>query len=314
MPSIRHPPKSRSVLTVTTMPSERVVDDDQGASVAHAADPLEMQRVIPTRDLAHAFCHTIRGDDRDRRDESVKIRDTDRQLGDVTLCREHALDRPRPRLIGRAAAGARRREQDGKDHSSVVAPAKYAVRGRRAARRATERRLRPQWGRCPRSHAPRPFRRRATRRRPSEPDAEGFDGFAAFDLDAASSLRSPSWATRSRRPSSARPSRCCWTAATSWPRRRPAPARPRPLPADPPAHHGRRGRPAHDERAGPRAHPRARDAGRRGVPRLRQALGARVVPVYGGQPIGQQLRGLGRASMSWWPRPAVRSITSSAAA
>ena len=40
---------------------------------------------------------------------------------------------------------------------------------------------------------------------------------------------------------------------------------------------------------------RARDAGRRGAPpSTASELGARVLPVYGGQPIGQQLRGLRR--------------------
>ena len=45
-----------------------------------------------------------------------------------------------------------------------------------------------------------------------------------------------------------------------------------------------------------------------------KSLGARVVPVYGGQPIGQQLRASAAASMSWSRRPAARSTTSSAAA
>ena len=250
---------------------DRVIDDDHGASVAHAADPLEIQRVIPTRDLAHAFCQAIRGDDRDRRDESVKIRDTDRQLGDVTLCREHTIDRPRPRLIGRTAAGARRREQDGKDHVAIVAPGE--VCGSRAGSRQAGHGTADcaHNGSMPKVDPPRPFRRRATRRRPSSPTPTASTASPPSSSTSACSPPSPTWATRSRRRSSARRSRCCSPVATSWPRRRPAPARPRRSRCrSSSASRSAQAGPNIDERPRRRADPRARDAGRRGVPRLRQ--------------------------------------------
>ena len=45
------------------------------------------------------------------------------------------------------------------------------------------------------------------------------------------------------------------------------------------------------------------------IHRYGEPLAIRVLPVYGGQPIGQQLRGLAAASTSSWRRPAGRSTT-----
>ncbi len=50
------------------------------------------------------------------------------------------------------------------------------------------------------------------------------------------------------------------------------------------------------------------------VHRYGRGVGARVLPVYGGQPIGQQLRGLRRGLDDVWPRRAARSTTSTGAA
>ena len=131
--------------------------------------------------------------------------------------------------------------------------------------------------------------RRKTRTRPPK-------GSWALASTSACSRRSPTSATRNRPRSSVRPSRSCSTGRDCSPRHRPGPARPRPspcrcLPAD------------RDRRRGSGSHVGARRSCRPASSRCRspkrstptaRRLGVRVVPVYGGQPIGQQLRGLRR--------------------
>ena len=122
------------------------------------------------------------------------------------------------------------------------------------------------------------------------------DGFAALELDARllTRDRAPS-ATRSRRRSSARRSRRCWPAATCSPRRRPGPARRprsrcRPSSASPSAQAGEGGTSALVLVPTRELAMQVAEA----LHKYGRELGARVLPVYGGQPIGQQLRGLRR--------------------
>ena len=130
-----------------------------------------------------------------------------------------------------------------------------ATSGHRGAPSGPGTGMRPQWVRChespspnrltPKSdqaqgrqaqgrdaQGPRPARSRPAerghRRSSRPPSRPPPTASPASTSTSACSPRSPTWATRSRRRSSARPSRCCSAAATSSPRRRPAPARPRP--------------------------------------------------------------------------------------
>ena len=110
---------------------------------------------------------------------------------------------------------------------------------------------------------------------------------------AARRARPPS-ATRSRRRSSARPSRRCSPGATCSARPPPAPARPRRSPCRSSSALAAAA-PGRAHRPGPGADPRA---GRCRCPRRSTATAAtsapEVLPIYGGQPIGRQLQALDR--------------------
>ena len=122
-----------------------------------------------------------------------------------------------------------------------------------------------------------------------EDNGGGASGFADLALAPSCATCSRVSVTRSRPRSSAPPSRRCSRAGPGRAGRDRDGQDGRLRAAHPPAdtHRRRAGRAA---RPGARADARARDAGLRGDAQLRARMGARVLPVYGGEPIGRQLR------------------------